>query len=325
MDEFELIRQYFTRTLTDSDVRIGIGDDGALLRPAAGRDLITVVDTLVEGVHYPLNMAAADIAWRAVAVNLSDIAAMGARPRWMTLALTLREADPNWLAEFSDGLFAAAAEHDVSLVGGDTTRGRQVVVSIQITGDVDPDRVLTRSGAKAGDRIYISGTAGDAAAGLELLRSGTVSSDTANELVDRFRRPNARIALAQAIAPLASAAIDLSDGLYADTLKLLQASGAGGRIAVDALPMSAALRAEFDAQRARQFALAGGDDYELCFTLPAEEEYRLSEIALQQNVRLTRVGIVTEGVGLDCTDNGAPFAYLDAGYRHFDAAEKAWV
>ncbi len=325
MDEFELIRQYFTRTLTDSDVRIGIGDDGALLRPAAGRDLITVVDTLVEGVHYPLNMAAADIAWRAVAVNLSDIAAMGARPRWMTLALTLREADPNWLAEFSDGLFAAAAEHDVSLVGGDTTRGRQVVVSIQITGDVDPDRVLTRSGAKAGDRIYISGTAGDAAAGLELLRSGAVSSDTANELVDRFRRPNARIALAQAIAPLASAAIDLSDGLYADTLKLLQASGAGGRIAVDALPMSAALRAEFDAQRARQFALGGGDDYELCFTLPAEEEPRLSEIALQQKVRLTRVGIVTDGIGLDCTDNGAPFAYLDAGYRHFDAAEKAWV
>ena len=210
-------------------------------------------------------------------------------------------------------------------MGGDTTRGRQVVVSIQITGDVDPDRVLTRSGAKAGDRIYISGTAGDAAAGLELLRSGTVSSDTANELVDRFRRPNARIALAQAIAPLASAAIDLSDGLYADTLKLLQASGAGGRIAVDALPMSAALRAEFDAQRARQFALGGGDDYELCFTLPAEEEPRLSEIALQQKVRLTRVGIVTDGIGLDCTDNGAPFAYLDAGYRHFDAAEKAWV
>ena len=325
MDEFELIRQYFTRTLTDSDVRIGIGDDGALLRPAAGRDLITVVDTLVEGVHYPLNLGAADIAWRAVAVNLSDIAAMGARPRWMTLALTLREADPDWLADFSDGLFAAAAEHDVSLVGGDTTRGRQVVVSIQITGDVDPERVLTRSGAKAGERIYISGTLGDAAAGLELLQSGAVSSDTARELVDRFRRPSARIALAQAIAPLASAAIDVSDGLYADTLKLLQASGAGGRIEVDALPLSAALRAEFDAERARQFALAGGDDYELCFTLPAEEEYRLSEIALQQNVRLTRVGIVTEGVGLDCTDNGAPFAYRDAGYRHFDAAEKAWA
>ena len=325
MDEFELIRQYFTRTLTDSDVRIGIGDDGALLRPAAGRDLITVVDTLVEGVHYPLNLGAADIAWRAVAVNLSDIAAMGARPRWMTLALTLREADPDWLADFSDGLFAAATEHDVSLVGGDTTRGRQVVVSIQITGDVDPERVLTRSGAKAGERIYISGTLGDAAAGLELLQSGAVSSDTARELVDRFRRPSARIALAQAIAPLASAAIDVSDGLYADTLKLLQASGAGGRIEVDALPLSAALRAEFDAERARQFALAGGDDYELCFTLPAEEEYRLSEIALQQNVRLTRVGIVTEGVGLDCTDNGAPFAYRDAGYRHFDAAEKAWA
>lgn len=322
MDEFELIRRHFMRTLTDADVRIGIGDDGAVLRPAAGRDLITVVDTLVEGVHYPANLSARDIAWRAVAVNLSDIAAMAGRPRWMTLALTLKDADRQWLEGFSAGLFAAASEHNVSLVGGDMTRGRQVVVSIQIMGDVDPDRVLTRSGASVGDLIYVSGTPGDAAAGLELLQSDTVSSATARKLADRFRHPSARIALGQAIAPLASAAIDVSDGLYADTLKLLQASGAGGRIEMDALPVSTALQAEFDPERARRFALGGGDDYELCFTLPSAEESGLGKIALQQNVRLTRIGTVTESDGLACTENGAPFAYRDSGYLHFDEAGK---
>ncbi len=323
MDEFELIRQYFTRDLADTDVRIGIGDDGAVLRPAAGRDLIAVVDTLVEGVHYPLNLGAADIAWRAVAVNLSDIAAMAGRPRWMTLALTLSDVDRDWLDGFASGLFAAASEHHVSLVGGDTTRGRQVVVSIQILGDVDPDRILTRSGANVGDRIYISGTPGDAAAGLELLQSDAVSSATARTLVERFCRPSARVSLAQAIAPLASAAIDVSDGLYADTLKLLQASGRGGWLEVDALPVSTALQAEFDPQRARQFALGGGDDYELCFTLPAARESGLSEIALQQSVSLTCIGTVTEGGGLACTENGAPFEYRDSGYLHFDAAGEA--
>ena len=325
MDEFELIRQYFTRTLTDADVRIGVGDDGAVLRPAAGRDLITVVDTLMEGVHYPANLSARDIAWRAVAVNLSDIAAMAGRPRWMTLALTLKDADREWLEGFSAGLFAAANEHNVSLVGGDTTRGGQVVVSIQITGDADPDRILTRSGANVGDRIYVSGTLGDAAAGLELLQAGTVSSDAAKKLVERFCRPSARVSLAQAIVPLASAAIDVSDGLYADTFKLLQASGAGGRIEVDALPVSAALQAEFDPERARQFVLGGGDDYELCFTLPAAKEFELSEIALQQKVSLTCIGTVTEGGGLACTENGAPVEYRDSGYLHFDEAGKPGV
>ena len=325
MDEFELIRQYFTRTLTDADVRIGIGDDGAVLRPAAGRDLITVVDTLVEGVHYPANLSAKDIAWRAVAVNLSDIAAMAGRPRWMTLALTLKDADRQWLEDFSEGLFAAANEHNVSLVGGDTTSGRQVVVSIQIIGDVDPDRVLTRSGANVGDLIYVSGTLGDAAAGLELLQAGTVSSDAAKKLADRFCHPSARVTVGQAIASLASAAIDVSDGLYADTLKLLQASGAGGRMEVDALPVSAALQAEFDPQRARRFALGGGDDYELCFTLPSAKESALSEIALQQNVSLTRIGTVTDGGGLACTENGAPFEYRDSGYVHFNEAGKSAI
>jgi len=323
VDEFELIRQYFTRASTDTDVRVGIGDDGAVLRPAVGRDLVTVVDTLVEGVHFPANLGASDIAWRAVAVNLSDVAAMGGRPRWMTLALTLKNTDRRWLGEFSDGLFAAANEHNVSLVGGDTTRGQQVVISIQITADVEPDRALTRSGASAGDLIYVSGTPGDAAAGLELLQSNALTTDDARSLADRFCRPSARVRLAQAIAPLASAAIDVSDGLYADAQKLLQASGVGGQLEVNALPLSAALQATFDTARAREFALGGGDDYELCFTLPAENESRLNNIASQQNVSLTRIGNVTAGDDFVCTESGERFEYRDSGYRHFNEAEKS--
>ena len=292
MDEFELIHQYFARAVADSDVLIGIGDDGAVLRPEPGRDLVSVVDTLVEGVHYPRDLSAKDIGYRAVAVNLSDIAAMAGRPRWMTLALTLREVDLAWLEGFSIGLFEAAAEHGVALVGGDTTRGSHPVISVQIIGDVNPDAVLTRLGANVGDLICVSGTPGDAAAGLELLRSDAVSTDAGTTLANRFRRPTARIALAQVIASWATAAIDVSDGLYADTLKLLQSGGRGGEITVDALPLSDAMQAQFNPEQARQFALGGGDDYELCFTVPPEKESLLREIAEQQRVQLTRIGVV---------------------------------
>ena len=166
MDEFELIRRYFDQPTTDDSVRVGVGDDGAVLVPAVGRELVTVIDTLVEGVHFPAKLQADAIGYRAVAVNLSDIAAMGARPRWMTLALTLDEANEKWLEGFASGLYAAAEEHHVSLVGGDTTSGTQKVISIQITGDVDPGMSISRAGASFGDLLFVSGTIGDAAAGL---------------------------------------------------------------------------------------------------------------------------------------------------------------
>ncbi len=307
MDEFELIRRYFARMPSAADVVVGIGDDGAVLRPDPGRDLVTVVDTLVERVHFAADIDAGDLGFRAVAVNLSDIAAMGARPRWMTLALTLREARSAWLERFAAGLEAAARPHDLLLVGGDTTQGELVVVSVQITGDVAQGTALTRSGAKPGDRIFVTGTLGDAAAGLELLSRGQRQVD----LVHRFLRPSARVAYGQALVGTASAAIDISDGLYTDLDKLLSASGVGGEIDCDKLPVSAALQSRFDADACLEFALSGGDDYELCFTAGADAPPSAGDLAV------TEIGICREKPGLDCRRGGKPYACVDRGYRHF--------
>lgn len=320
MDEFEIIRRYFERAVADESIRIGIGDDGAVLRPDPGRDLVTVIDTLVADVHFPLSLLPADIGYRAVAVNLSDIAAMGGRPRWMVLALTLSESDPAWLADFSKGLFAAAQEFDLALVGGDTTRGRETAISIQVLGDVGIDKALTRSGAKPGDSIYVTGTPGDAAAGLAVLQSGMQRNADVDYLINRFARPNARVHMGQALAEYASAAIDLSDGLYTDVEKLLSASAVSGLIELSRLPLSSQLNNLMDEDDALRFALGGGDDYELCFTSAASAEV-FQDIADQQGVSITCIGQVSaaseSGNALQCTRNGDEYDYHHDGYRHF--------
>jgi len=314
MDEFELIARFFDRASTDTDVLIGIGDDGAVLRPTSGLDLVTVVDTLVEGVHYPVELPAADVGYRALAVNLSDLAAMGSRPRWITLALSLREADPAWLADFARGLFEAAQEFDVTLVGGDTTRAQQTVMSIQVTGEIEPGRALTRSGARPGDDVFVTGTVGDAAAGLETLRRRLPPTDFADYLVHRFSRPTARVAAGRQLAGRASAAIDLSDGLFTDLEKLATASGVGVELDLDSLPVSDALRHSANRDTVLSFALAGGDDYEICFTGDPAEFDGLADIA---DVPIHRIGRVIRGTGISCTRDGSPYAYHDRGYRHF--------
>lgn len=288
-------------------VRCGVGDDGAVLQPDPGRELVTVVDTLVAGVHFPVATDAFDIGYRAVAVNLSDIAAMGARPRWMTLALTLAAAENEWLQRFANGLHAAAKEHDVGLVGGDTTSGTSVIVSVQITGDVAEGEALLRSGAVPGDTIFVTGTVGDAAGGLELLNSGIEDE----YLCGRFLRPAARVSYGQTLAGRASAVIDISDGLYGDLQKLLTAGNVGAEIYLDKLPISPALQARFEAVAQREFALAGGDDYELCFTA---QEGRLPD---SQGLAVTAIGTVTEGSGIVCRENGNVIPYEDTGYLHF--------
>jgi len=307
VDEFELIQSYFVRPDEGSGVVLGIGDDGALLQPDAGRELVTLVDTLVAGVHFPGATDAFDVGYRAVAINLSDIAAMGARPRWMTLALTLPSADADWLQRFAEGLHTAAAEHDVALVGGDTTSGDCLVVSVQIIGDVMPGAALLRTGARAGDTIYVTGSVGDAAAGLELINSGAPDEF----LSARFLRPTARVGYGQLLAGRASAAIDLSDGLFGDLQKLLSASNVGGVIDLQSLPISAALKSKFDVVARREFALAGGDDYELCFTATANDLPDPGEL------QVTAIGTVTDGPGIVCRDNGNVVAYDDTGYLHF--------
>jgi thiamine-monophosphate kinase len=236
----------------------------------------------------------------------------------MTLALTLAAADESWLTEFSAGLFEAADRYRSALVGGDVTRGSQTVVSVQITGEVDPRSILERSGASPGEGIYVTGTTGDAAAGLALVRR---TLDAAEEdrrfLVHRFARPEIAVEFAASIAPFAGGAIDLSDGLFADAGKLLAASGAGGRIEVTSLPRSAALERAVPENERLQLLLAGGDDYELCFTAAAANEERVLEAAERHAVRVTKIGEVTDGSRLFCTRAGIEIDFTDRGYRHF--------
>ena len=303
MDEFELIRRYFTRDAHAADVIVGIGDDGAVLSPEPGTQQVQVIDSMVEGVHFPSGMAAADIGYRVVAVNLSDLAAMGARPRWMTLALTLSQQDERWVDEFAAGLFAAASEHDVELVGGDTTSGEIVVATVHMTGVVDEGAALLRSGAQVGDTVFVTGTVGDAAAGLALLQRG----EREGFLQRRFLRPGARVAQGRELIGVASAAIDLSDGLIGDLRKLLDASGVGAEIDIGRIPTSETLRQRFETEEALEFALTGGDDYELLFTGPAD-------IGVDD---VTPIGVVTAGTELRCRLNGELVEVDDAGYRHF--------
>ncbi len=307
VDEFDLIRRYFVREDNGPGVRVGIGDDGAVLQAQAGRELVTVIDTLVEDVHFPTGVHPRNLGYRVVAVNLSDIAAMSARPLWMTLALTIPASEESWLAEFAAGLHEAAAEYAVSLVGGDTTRGESIVVTVQVTGDVAEGAAVLRSGAREGDTIYVTGTVGDAAAGLALLRAQRAD----DFLVGRYLRPAARVDVGLALATVATAAIDISDGLVADLLKLLDASGVGGQLDVDSVPLSDALHEAFDADARRRFALTGGDDYELCFTAPGPVASKLAGIAV------TAVGTVVAGSGLECRDSAGIVEVDLSGYRHF--------
>ncbi len=305
VDEFELIRRYFDRGAAGVGIPVGIGDDGAVLVPTPGLEQVQVIDTLVEGVHFPGLTAPEDIGYRAVAVNLSDIAAMGAVPRWMTLALTLGPVDEAWVEAFAAGLFEAAAEFGVALVGGDTTSGKSVVATVHISGEVEAGCALLRSGAQPGDSVFVSGTFGDAAGALALIARG----DSDVDLSRRFRRPSPRLALGRQLVGRASAAIDVSDGLLGDLRKLLEASGAGARVDVEKVPLSGALRARFDADEQRRLALTGGDDYELCFTGPGE--------ALAGLDGVTAIGRITGSAGLECRLDGAIVDFDDSGYRHF--------
>ncbi len=307
MDEFELIRRFFSRHSDSPLLVAGVGDDGAVLRPPAGRELVTVIDTMVAGTHFPTCMDARDIGYRIVAINLSDIAAMGGIPRWMTLALTLVDADEAWLDEFATGLYEAAGEWGVVLAGGDTTKGEQLVVSVQMSGDLAPGTALYRSGAKAGDTIYVTGTLGDAAAGLGRFAEG----ESRDYLARRFARPTARVAAGRALAGIAHAAIDVSDGLVADLAKVLEASGAGAELDVHRLPLSQELLDAVGREQALQHAMGGGDDYELCFTVPAP----LLPAGIAPEV--TAIGRIVPDAGLVCRDGDSVVPFDDTGYRHF--------
>ncbi len=317
MDEFALIRHYFgalTPVGGDAGVALGIGDDAALLQPTAGCELVVTSDTLVAGRHFPEATAAFDIGWKSLAVNLSDLAAMGARPRWFVLALTLPVADPAWLAPFADGLAALARQHRVALVGGDTTRG-PLSITITALGEVPVGQALRRSGARPGDAVCVTGTLGDAA--LALTQIGTLdAAHDGDSLRARLDRPEPRIAAGLAMRGIAHAAIDLSDGLSGDLQHILDASGVGAVVDVDALPASPGLASGAASAAARMpLQLAGGDDYELCICLPASA---IETLRARVDVPLTRVGTVVSGQGLRLVNaEGHTITLSSTAYRHF--------
>jgi len=312
ISEFDLIERYFAHLAAGGpDVLRGVGDDCAVLRIPDGQVLAVSVDTLVEGVHYPRDTAPEDIGWKALACGLSDLAAAGADPAWCTLALTLPAADEYWLAGFAAGFAELARAHGVALVGGDTTRGQSTTISVQVAGHLPAGRERGRDGARPGDWLWISGWPGEAAAGLAQLQERAVTID--ERLLAHLNRPVPRVALGQRLRGFATACIDVSDGLAADAAHIAAASGVGITIEVECLPVSPAL-ANMNRDRVRDWMLAGGDDYELCFTLPADQAPDPTGLG----VPLTPIGVVDAGGGVSLRDaDGRSTPVGASGYRHF--------
>lgn len=318
--EFELIARYFDRvTSSRRDVEKGIGDDCALLTLSEKQTLAISTDTLVEGVHFLRDIHPADLGYKALAVNLSDLAAMGADPAWLTLALTLPSVNEAWLKDFSDSLFELLDYYDMQLIGGDTTRG-PLSLTLGIHGLVPQGRALKRSGARPGDWIYVTGTLGDSAAGLALLQHlVNINDPVAHEmLIKRHLRPMPRILQGQALRDLASSAIDLSDGLISDLGHILKASDCGARLNLEALPLSEVMKLHFEPEQAIRWALSGGEDYELCFTVPEINRGALDVALGHYGVPFTCVGqIAPQSEGLVLLQDGKPVEKDLKGFDHF--------
>lgn len=318
--EFSLIARYFDRVRNSRrDVDTGIGDDCALLTVAEKQLLAISTDTLVSGIHFLPDIDPRDLGYKALAVNLSDLAAMGADPSWLTLAITLPEVDENWLQAFSDSLFEQLDYYDMQLIGGDTTRG-PLSMTLGIHGLVPVGRALKRSGARPGDWIYVTGTPGDSAAGLAIVqhRLEVANAQHSEYLVKRHLRPKPRILQGQALRDLASSAIDLSDGLISDLGHILKASDCGARITLDSLPYSEAMQANVTPEQALNWALSGGEDYELCFTVPELNRGALDVAIGNLGVPFTCIGqIGPASEGLQFFKDGKPVTLDLKGYDHF--------
>ncbi|MGN7724220.1 thiamine-phosphate kinase [Luteimonas sp. 22616] len=313
--EFALIDAIARRAAVRDDVVLGIGDDAAILDVPAGRRLVVAMDTLNTGVHFPDDTAPADIGWKALAVNLSDLAAMGAQPAWCTLSLSLPASDAGWIDGFLDGFLALAALHDVALVGGDTTRG-PLSVCVTAHGFVAPDCALRRDAARVGDDVWITGALGDAAGALTQWHAGDERDPV---LRARLERPTPRVAAGLALVGLANAAVDVSDGLLADLGHVCMASGVGAEIELDALPVSPALATAFDAARRRILQCTGGDDYELCFTAARRHREALTAIVGNGDVVMTRIGRIVPGNAVVAFDgDGNPWQPPRRGFDHFE-------
>ena len=315
LSEFDIIERFFRRPgRSREDVLLGIGDDAALLAVPCDRELAVAVDTLVAGRHFPPATPAFDIGHKALAVNLSDLAAMGAEPAWGTLALTLPEVDEAWLQSFADGFFALADRYGVQLVGGDTTRG-PLSVTVQVLGPVPRGRALRRDGGRPGQRIFVTGTLGDAACALWQMQAG---EQVAPRLLERLNRPEPRVAFGRGLAAVGSAAIDISDGLLADLGHIVTASNCGATLWVDRLPRSPLLTAQVPSARVLISQLSGGDDYELCFCVEPTKVAALQALARDCALAVTEVGVIESQPGVRCRhDDGSGYQPDVRGFDHF--------
>jgi thiamine-monophosphate kinase len=317
--EFELIGKYFARLgAARADVRIGVGDDGAVLMPPASRELVAVTDSLVEAVHFPVGSPATSIGHRAFAVNLSDIAAMGAEPAWALLAISLPQPDEDWLAQFARASGDLCRRHGVALVGGDTTRG-PLTITVTMIGIVPIGVALERKGGQPGDAIFVTGSPGDAAAGLALEQNRLHVADpmSAQILRDRFLFPTPRCEVGIALRGLASACIDVSDGLGGDLEKLCAASGCGAEVDAAALPVSESLLGAVGRESAREYALTGGEDYELLFTVPLARLGAMTNAIARGLGPVTRIGSLVSGKGVRVFSRGGVMQFSTAGFDHF--------
>ena len=317
--EFNLIQQYFTRPTPQAD--LGVGDDAALVRVAAGMQLAISSDMLVADTHFFAEAAAYDIGWKALAVNVSDMAAMGAQPKWATLAIALPSIDEVWLAELSRGFFACADTFNIDLIGGDTTRG-PLTISITIMGEVPIGAALRRDGAKIGNDIWVSGTLGDAALALAILQQRYAidknwPQDELAKWLPSLHRPQPRAALGLGLRGLATSCIDISDGLLADLGHILKASNLGAEIHLEQMPVSLYNFNHLHEPQIQQCVLAGGDDYELCFTAPTSARKAITALGDSLNLQVTIIGKTLIDIGLQAIYKNNLITTLKQGFDHF--------
>jgi thiamine-monophosphate kinase len=315
--EFKLIKKYFNGTFNKvPGVICGIGDDAAVVSVPRGVQLVISMDTLVSGVHFPEKTTPQDTGYKALAVNLSDMAAMGAEPRWITLSLTMPENDESWLEKFMEGFGELAQQYTLGLIGGDLSRG-PLSITVQIHGFIPAGKSIYRSGAQTGDLIYVSGTLGDAGLALGLLEKEKLSANKyCKYLLQRLNRPVPRISLGLALRGIATSAIDISDGILADLEHIITASNKGAIVRIKQLPMSAALQ-ENKTYNLIDIVLTSGDDYELCFTVSPEHKTEIENI-LSIDCQLSCIGYITDQAGIQLLkEDGKPYHTSARAYTHF--------
>ena len=317
--EFELIKQYFQNlTEEDSSIQCGIGDDAAIVKIPQGMDLVLSMDTLLQDTHFPAETDPFDIGYKALAVNLSDMAAMGAVPKWVLLSISLPENDETWLKEFASGFLELAKQHSISLIGGDMSRG-PLSVTLQIQGLVPTDTALKRDGAQKGDLIYVTGSLGDAGVGLDIIQGKiSIGNDHEAFFLKSLNRPEVSVEAGLRLREIANSAIDISDGLVADLGHILDASHVGAEIEVEKIPLSEAMQQCIGETTAWDYALTSGDDYKLCFTASAAEHELIINTFREINIPLSCIGKIKGTTGLQLkVPDGISFEPSGSSYSHF--------